>query len=90
MNDDTGEPETHLGRPDESKDPAAPLDDHLGAAATEPGPGPGEASGSATGAAEDAGTSGEPVDHTSELTPAEAPPAYPRPPGIPRRRAIPR
>ncbi len=38
MNEDTGEPETQLGRPDDAKETAAPVDDHLGAAA--PGPAP--------------------------------------------------
>jgi S1-C subfamily serine protease len=77
MNDDTGEPETHLGPA--AEDPAAHLDDRLGAAATDPDPGPGEVRGSAIDAAGDAGTSGQPVDHTSELTPADTPPTYPAP-----------
>ena len=33
MNEDTGEPERQLGRPDDAEETAAPVDDRLGAAA---------------------------------------------------------
>ncbi len=81
MNEDTGEPERQLGRPDDAEETAAPVDDRLGAAAPGPAPVHGDPAGSASApaAAEEGGASDAPADATAELPPAVAPPTYPPP-----------